>query len=57
VPRIPVVDWSPADGDFVHHCPTYAIRTEPESSQGTENQQESSEAKTLQEKEERLETA
>jgi NTE family protein len=57
VPRIPVVDWSPADGDFVHHCPTYAIRTEPESSQGTENQQESNEAKTLQEKQERLETA
>ncbi len=21
----PVVDWSPADGDFVHHCPTSAI--------------------------------
>jgi NTE family protein len=21
----PVVEWSPADGDFVHHCPTYAI--------------------------------
>ena len=57
VPRIPVVDWSPADGDFVHHCPTYAIRTEPESSQGTENQQESTDAKTLQEKPERLETA
>jgi len=24
-PVVPVVDWSPADGDFVHHCPTYAI--------------------------------
>ena len=24
-PRTPIVDWSPADGDFVHHCPTYAI--------------------------------
>lgn len=21
----PVVEWSPADGDFVHHCPTLAI--------------------------------
>jgi hypothetical protein len=20
-----VVEWSPADGDFVHHCPTLAI--------------------------------
>jgi NTE family protein len=24
-PLNPVVEWSPADGDFVHHCPTYAI--------------------------------
>ncbi|HUQ97955.1 MAG TPA: patatin-like phospholipase family protein [Gemmatimonadaceae bacterium] len=24
-PLQPVVEWSPADGDFVHHCPTYAI--------------------------------
>jgi NTE family protein len=24
-PLEPVVEWSPADGDFVHHCPTYAI--------------------------------
>jgi len=24
-PLTPVVEWSPADGDFVHHCPTYAI--------------------------------
>lgn len=24
-PRTPIVDWSPADGDFVHHCPTCAI--------------------------------
>ncbi len=22
---MPVVEWSPADGDFVHHCPTLAI--------------------------------
>jgi NTE family protein len=24
-PLTPIVEWSPADGDFVHHCPTYAI--------------------------------
>ncbi len=24
-PLTPVVEWSPADGDFVHHCPTFAI--------------------------------
>jgi NTE family protein len=24
-PRKPRVEWSPADGDFVHHCPTLAI--------------------------------
>jgi NTE family protein len=24
-PMTPVVEWSPADGDFVHHCPTLAI--------------------------------
>jgi NTE family protein len=24
-PLNPVVEWSPADGDFVHHCPTFAI--------------------------------
>ena len=24
-PIAPVVEWSPADGDFVHHCPTLAI--------------------------------
>ena len=23
--RTNIVDWSPADGDFVHHCPTDAI--------------------------------
>ena len=26
--REPVVSWSPADGDFVHHCPTFAISAE-----------------------------
>src|ERR1700704_960968 len=24
-PITPIVEWSPADGDFVHHCPTFAI--------------------------------
>lgn len=24
-PLTPIVEWSPADGDFLHHCPTYAI--------------------------------
>ncbi|HEX6251639.1 MAG TPA: patatin-like phospholipase family protein [Gemmatimonadaceae bacterium] len=27
--RKPVVEWSPADGDFVNHCPTLAISAEP----------------------------
>lgn len=27
--RKPVVKWSPADGDFVNHCPTLAITAEP----------------------------
>ena len=57
VPRIPLVDWSPADGDFIHHCPTYAINAEPAAGNGQENQPEATEAKTLQEKQERLETA
>ena len=57
VPRIPLVDWSPADGDLVHHCPTYAIKAEPAEGNGQENQPESTEAKTPQEKEERFETA
>ncbi|HZK78457.1 MAG TPA: patatin-like phospholipase family protein [Gemmatimonadaceae bacterium] len=57
VPRMPVVDWSPADGDFVHHCPTYAIRAEPAESNGVENQPVSSEAKTPEEREERLEAS
>lgn len=26
--RESVVSWSPADGDFVHHCPTFAISAE-----------------------------
>jgi NTE family protein len=56
-PRMPLVDWSPADGDFVHHCPTYAISAEPVESNGHENQPQSSDAKTPEEKTERLETA
>jgi Ferredoxin len=24
-PRTRIVDWSPAEGGFVHECPTYAI--------------------------------
>lgn len=56
VPRIPVVDWSPADGDFVHHCPTYAIAAEPAEGIGSENQSEALEAKTPLERVERTET-
>jgi NTE family protein len=56
VPRIPVVDWSPADGDFVHHCPTYAISAEPVQPL-PESLPESDEAKTHEEKVERKETA
>ena len=56
-PRIPLVDWSPADGDFVHHCPTYAINAEPAGSSQKENQPESSVAKTPEEREERLEAS
>ena len=57
VPRMPVVDWSPADGDFVHHCPTYAISAEPAESNGKENQPQSADAKTPEEREERLEAS
>ena len=27
-PRAPLVDWSPADGEFVRHCPTGALEAE-----------------------------
>jgi NTE family protein len=57
VPRIPVVDWSPADGDFVHHCPTYAINAEPVDRLGNANQPAVTEAQTMEEKIERQETA
>ncbi|MEO5579326.1 MAG: patatin-like phospholipase family protein, partial [Gemmatimonadaceae bacterium] len=38
--KTPVVQWSPADGDFVHHCPTYAISAEAVEPGETENQPE-----------------
>jgi ferredoxin len=55
-PRLPVVDWSPADGDFVHHCPTYAILADDadDTPASDENQQQSLEVKTIQEKIERM---
>ncbi|HVF40318.1 MAG TPA: patatin-like phospholipase family protein [Gemmatimonadaceae bacterium] len=56
VTRVPVVDWSPADGDFVHHCPTYAIIAEPVEPTVDENQPEATEMKSLPEVEERLKT-
>jgi NTE family protein len=28
-PRTEIVDWSPADGEFVRHCPTGALRATP----------------------------
>ena len=57
VTRVPVVDWSPADGDFVHHCPTYAINAVPIDRGQEANQPEVTEAQTPEEKEERKETA
>ena len=33
-PLEPVVEWSPADGDFVHHCPTLAISAKRLDAQG-----------------------
>jgi NTE family protein len=55
-PKTPTVDWSPADGDFVHHCPTYAINAEPVATP-TDNQPEATEAHSVDEKIERRETA
>ena len=58
--REPVMDWSPADGDFVHHCPTYAILAEDAEGKPElleDNQQEALDAKTEEEVEERLESA
>ncbi len=50
--RQPVVDWSPADGDFIHHCPTYAINAtgvDDKPGDADDNQQEALDAKTEQE--------
>jgi NTE family protein len=57
VPRTSLVEWSPADGDFVHHCPTYAIKAEPVVPTEAANLPEAAEAKTQTEREERQETA
>ena len=56
VPRTPLVDWSPADGDFVHHCPTYAINTELTDDGVGANQPEVTEPITPTEKAARPET-
>ena len=56
VARVPSVDWSPADGDFVHHCPTYAITADPINGSEPDNQPAVTEAQTLEEKVERPET-
>jgi NTE family protein len=56
VARVPVVEWSPSDGDFVHHCPTYAISAETiNGDEQPDNQPAATEAKTLEEKVEREE--
>ncbi len=58
--RKPVVNWSPADGDFVHHCPTYAINAagvDDRPQDADDNQQEALDAKTEEEETERRETA
>ncbi len=41
VPWTPEVEWSPADGDFVQHCPTYAIQVVPVGEAPVENMSES----------------
>lgn len=41
VPLTPEVEWSTADGDFVQHCPTYAIEVTPIGPAQMENQPES----------------
>ncbi len=57
IARVPVVDWSPADGDFVHHCPTYAINADTVDRLSDTNQPAVTEAQSLEEKIERRETA
>lgn len=55
--RVPMVDWSPADGEFVHHCPTYAINAIPTTLTSPANQSEATEAHSISEIRERLEIA
>jgi hypothetical protein len=57
VARVPVVDWSPADGDFVHHCPTYAITADTVDRLSDANQPAVTEAQSPEEKVERQEIA
>jgi NTE family protein len=57
VAKVPEIEWSPADGDFVHHCPTYAINAEPVNGGPLENQPGVTEPQSEEEKEERIETA
>jgi hypothetical protein len=57
VTRVPVVDWSPADGDFVHHCPTYAIKADTVDRLSDLNQPAVTEAQSPVEKIQRRETA
>lgn len=40
VTRTPLVHWSPADGDFINHCPTHAITAAPVAAVNQENQPE-----------------
>ncbi len=47
VPWTPEVEWSTADGDFVQHCPTYAIKVTPVGEVEMENQPESLETPPL----------
>ncbi|MBA2706427.1 MAG: patatin-like phospholipase family protein [Gemmatimonadaceae bacterium] len=54
--RVPVVEWSPSDGDFVHHCPTYAILAGPVDPVVRENQPEAMDLTSPAEAEERLKT-
>jgi len=45
-PWTPDVEWSPADGDFVQQCPTYAIEVTPADQMARENQPEALEPPT-----------
>lgn len=55
-PKKPVVQWSPAHGDFVHHCPTCAIvaervdgetHTSPDSIEGEAKQRQTAAAEEI----------